>query len=128
MVKGVGIDLVEISRIRDLMEKHTGEAFVRRTFTDAEREEAAQRHDPAAYYAARFAAKEAVFKAVGPLTPSKAFDLRIVETLNREDGSPYVHVTPKLAPILADAGVAALHISITDEGDYAAAFVVACGE
>ena len=128
MVKGVGIDLVEIRRIRELMEKNTGGAFVRRTFTDAERKEASQRHDPAVYYAARFAAKEAVFKAVGPLTASKSFDLRIVETLNREDGSPCVSMTEKLMPILADAGVAVLHISITDEGDYAAAFVVACGE
>lgn len=77
------------------------------------------------YLAARFAAKEAVFKAVAPLLQNQQFDLRIVETLNREDGSPYVNVTGKLETILEQANVQKLHISITTEGEYAAAFVIA---
>ena len=128
MVKGIGIDMVEIGRVRRILDRESGSAFERRTFTEAEQAEAKTRPDAASYYAARFAAKEAVFKAIGPLTPSKSFDLRIVETLNREDGSPYVNCTEQLIPLLDAAGVTTLHISITDEGDYAAAFVVACGE
>ena len=78
----------------------------------------------AAFYAARFAVKEAVFKAVAPLT-EKGFDLRIVESVHHPDGSPAVRVTEKLAPYLKEADIGTLHLSITTEGDYAAAMVVA---
>lgn len=128
MVKGIGIDLVDIRRMQKIMEKDSGPAFLQRTFTEAERGQAGTARNPAEYYAARFAAKEAVFKAVAHLTPSHAFDLRIVETLNRGDGSPYVNITDRLQPVLKQAGVTALHISITTEGDYAAAFVIACDQ
>ena len=80
--------------------------------------------DLAAFYAARFAVKEAVFKAVAPLT-EKGFDLRIVESIHRPDGSPAVRVTEKLAPYLKEADIGTLYLSITTEGDYAAAMVVA---
>ena len=101
-----------------------GRGFFRRAFADAEREEASLRHDLAAFYAARFAVKEAVFKAVAPLT-EKGFDLRIVESIHRPDGSPAVRVTEKLAPYLKEADIGTLYLSITTEGDYAAAMVVA---
>ena len=128
MVKGIGIDMVEIPRMKTIMEKNAGGAFLRRTFTDAEREAAATMHDPAEYYATRFAAKEAVFKAVAHLTPSGRFDLRIIETLNYEDGAPYVNITERLKPVLEEAGVTRILISITTEGDCAAAYAIACDE
>ena len=120
--------MVDIRRMRRILEKESGDAFLHRTFTDMEREQALGRHDPAEYYAARFAAKEAVFKAVAHLTPARSFDFRIVETLRHEDGSPYIHVTDALRPLLEKAGISVLHISITTEGDFAVAFVIACDE
>jgi len=125
MVKGVGVDLCSISRIQKILEREGPDgAFFRRAFSAAEQEGASLRHDLAAYYAARFAVKEAVFKAVAPLT-KQGFDLRIVESIHRRDGSPVVCITEALRPFLEEAGIGTLHLSVTTEGDYAAAFVVA---
>ena len=125
MVKGIGLDLCGISRIQRILDREGAEgAFFRRAFSEAEREEASLRHDLAAFYAARFAVKEAVFKAVAPLT-EKGFDLRVVESVHRPDGSPAVRVTDALQPYLDEAGIRTLHLSITTEGDFAAAMVVA---
>ena len=123
MIKGIGIDMVQISRTRHLLE--ISDSFLSQTFTAAEQEAGKRCTDQAGFFSARFAAKEAVFKAVAPLLPEKTFDLRIVETLNHEDGSPYIKVSQSLEQILIKAGVDTVHISITDEGDYAVAFVIA---
>lgn len=126
MILGIGVDLCSISAIVRLLEDEKLQgSFAAHTFTPREIAAAANRPDPAAYYASRFAAKEAVFKAVAPLTKEKGFDLRLVEVLNAPDGSPYVSMTDALTPILQSAGIGRLHISLTDEGDYALAFVVA---
>lgn len=129
MTRGIGVDMIDIREIsRYLQTEGLGGPFVRRTFTEDERASAPDgERQRAEYFAARFAAKEAVFKAVAHLTAAQTFDLRLVETLHYGDGSPYVNITPALLPVLDEAGVAALHISITTEGDYAAAFVVAEG-
>ena len=82
------------------------------------------RHDPAEFLAGHFAAREAAFKTLAPLTPG-GVDFRIVETLSREDVSPYVNVGPELAETLEKAGVGELLISITNEGGTATAVVLA---
>ena len=61
---GVGIDQIEVSRIRESMERH-GESFLSKVFSEQEQEICLQRADPAPCLAARFAAKEAVSKALG---------------------------------------------------------------
>lgn len=71
-----------------------------------------------------FAVREAAFKTLAPLTPG-GVDFRIVETLSREDVSPYVNVGPELAEALEKAGVGELLISITNEGGTATAVVLA---
>ena len=134
MIKGIGIDTTRISRIEKMVNTLTDGALGR-LFTEAELSEAANRGGAASYeyLATRFAAKEAVFKALAPLTEKKRFDLRIVETLNTPDGAPYVNPIykslqdEKLDSILQETGVTALHISMTTEGDYATAFVIAEG-
>ena len=131
MVQGIGIDMVDIRRIENMMKKTPQPAFLRRAYTPAELEQAPPEerlHARAEYLAARFAAKEAVYKAVAHLLPEKTFDFRIVETLYGENHCPYVNVNDDLAPVLQAANVNRLHISITTEGDYASAFVVACLE
>ncbi len=130
MVRGIGIDMARISefaRYTDgLAEKEEREldAFLTRGFTTGELALARGRHNPAEFLAGRFAVKEAAFKALAPLVPG-GFDFRIVETLIREDGSPYVSVGPELAAVLEQTGARELLVSITNEGDYAVAMVLA---
>lgn len=130
MVKGIGIDMASIGEIDRLGEGIAGKpaaeqnAFVRRTFTERELAAALERHNPAEFLAGCFAAKEAVFKAVAPLT-KEGFDLRVVETLRRPDGSPYINVGTRLQAAMDEAGVTELLVSITNEDDYAVAMVLA---
>ena len=92
MVKGIGIDLVDLAEFRRICEGFEAScerpcAFVARTFTAAELAQARTRHDACQYLAGRFAVKEAVFKAVAPLTRG-GFDLRRVECLDAASGQP----------------------------------------
>ncbi len=127
MIVGVGIDAVNTERIKKMLEEDENAAFFRRAFTPAERElaPATDRVKPKAeYYAGRFAAKEAVFKAVSPYSEIP-LDLRKIETLRAEDGHPYVNMNEDIKPALDSAGISRIHISITHEKEYAAAFAVA---
>jgi len=129
MIRGIGVDMVCISEIKRLLNLDTTKgSFERRTFTQAEQDIASSHHNQAEYYATRFASKEAVTKSIAPLCSRTGYDLRIVETLNREDGSPYVNITEPLKSILEEIQVDTLHISITTEGDFATAFAIACFE
>lgn len=122
MIKGIGVDMVDIRDVKRYLQNPT---FAKHTFTIQEQQEAEKRLNTAEYLATRFAAKEAVFKAIASNTLKKGFDFRIVETLNREDGSPEIIVNEALRVLLNQAGVKNLHISITTETDYAIAFVIA---
>ena len=64
MIVGLGVDVVEIGRVRQILQSQA-ERFVRRVFTAAERDYCNRHRDSAPHYAARFAAKEALFKALG---------------------------------------------------------------
>ena len=130
MILGIGTDMVLISQIRHFLEDETlSEAYRKHTFTPAENTAALARPKPERpeFYASRFAAKEAAYKSLAHLLPEKQFDLRIIETLNTPDGCPYISVTEQLRAVMDAAGVQVLHISITTEGDYACAFVIAEG-
>lgn len=133
MVKGIGVDLVSLPEFCRLCD-HFGadgekdvrlaNAFVRRTFTAPELAQACERHDPCEFLAGRFACKEAVFKAVAPLTAA-GFDLRDVETLDAPTGQPIVTLGGALAPTLAEAGVSSVLVSLTNEDAYVCAFALA---
>lgn len=123
---GIGVDAVTISEIERLDREADG--FTQRTFSQREQEESEQRGAArASYLAGRFAAKEAVFKALAHLTPEKTFDLRIVETLAAPDGSPQIQMTPALSHVCEKAGVDHILVSLTNEGDLAIAFAAAVG-
>lgn len=123
MVKGIGIDTVDIGEMRRLCSDMDG-AFVRHTFTEAECTQAALRHDTAQVLAGKFAVKEATFKALARLT-TEGFDLRIVETLEDSNGAPHITLAGPLASVLAEADVIELLVSITNERDLATAIVLA---
>jgi holo-[acyl-carrier protein] synthase len=115
MASGVGIDLLEIDRLERALERHP--RLAERVFTAAERDYAAARARPARHLAARFAAKEAVVKALGL---SGGFGLREIEVLAGEP--PTVRLSGRAAEVAAGESVA---ISLTHSRDYAAAVAVA---
>ena len=124
MILGIGIDMVRISEMRGLLE-NLSDSAIDRIFTERERAECQQKTLPEESYAACFAVKEAVFKAVAHLLPEKCFDMRKAETAHREDGSPYIKTNPYMLAVMKKTGVHRLHLSITTEGDFATAFVIA---
>ena len=131
MVLGVGVDMVELAEFTRLCGgldglPDEGDAFVLRSFSDAERAQAAVRHRPAEYLAGRFAVKEAVFKATAHLVPG-GYDLRRVESLDDEDGRPCVTMGGRFGELMVQAGVREVLVSITNEADYVVAFAVAQG-
>ncbi len=129
MVKGIGIDLVDLGEFRRICEGFNAAterpcAFVARTFTEGELAQARGRHDPCEYLAGRFAAKEAVFKAVAPLT-KEGFDLRRVETIDAPTGQPAVTLEGAFADVCAEAGVTSVLVSITNESGFVQAIALA---
>lgn len=115
MAPGVGIDLLEIDRLERALERHP--RLADRVFTEAERDYAAARARPARHLAARFAAKEAVVKALG-LTGG--FGLREVEVVAGEP--PEVRLGGRAAHA-ANGG--SVKISLTHSRDFAAAVAIA---
>ncbi|HEY5053010.1 MAG TPA: holo-ACP synthase [Solirubrobacterales bacterium] len=111
MASGVGIDLLEIDRLEQALERHP--RLAERVFTEAERDYAAVRARPARHLAARFAAKEAVVKALGL---SDGFGLREVEVVAGEP--PTVSLRGRAAEVAAGRSI---EISLTHSRDFAAA-------
>jgi holo-[acyl-carrier-protein] synthase len=120
VIKGIGVDIVSVRRIKRAVERW-GERFLSRIFTAEEIEHSYRRSEPYASLAVRFAAKEALMKAVGP----HGISFRDVAVLNREDGSPFISDEGGLRATLSSRGIGRLHLSLSHERDYGVAFVVA---
>jgi|UniRef100_UPI00378462CC holo-[acyl-carrier protein] synthase len=86
---GIGIDLVEVPRIRELLEKH-GQRFKERTFTAGEIAYCDACAEPAMHYAARFAAKEAVAKALGTGLWAEGVIWTDIEVVREASGKPAI--------------------------------------
>lgn len=84
MIQGTGIDITEVRRIKQAVEKW-GDSFLNRVFTQKELLNAQSRGSLYQYLAGRFAAKEAVFKAMG----DKTLGWKDIQILNKPDGKPY---------------------------------------
>ena len=121
MVKGIGVDIVEIEEMKKAIERSSN--FINFAFTQKEIENGLNKNKYE-YYASRFACKEAVFKALAPLTDIK-FEFRKIEILNHEDGSPYVNVDDYLDNILVNCDVNNLKLSLSHSSLNAVAFCVA---
>jgi holo-[acyl-carrier protein] synthase len=119
----VGTDLIEISRIRRALERYP--SFRERCFTAAEREYCDSRPNPPQHYAARFAAKEAVGKALG-FGVARAFAWREVELVGRP--KPSVRLSGRMEAWAARVGGGAIDVSMSHSRDLATAVcVVSCG-
>ncbi|HXQ59875.1 MAG TPA: holo-ACP synthase [Acidimicrobiales bacterium] len=123
-VRGIGIDAVDVARFRAVLERRP--AVAGRLFTDAERSYAASGKDPASRLAARFAAKEAVLKALG--VGIGAADFHDVEVVRDPGGAPRLALAGRAATLAAARGVRWWHLSLSHTELVAVASVVAEGD
>ncbi|MCF8149119.1 MAG: holo-ACP synthase [Burkholderiaceae bacterium] len=121
MIFGIGTDIVAVARMADYWTRH-GERGLEKMLAPDEREPCRSSKDPARFLAKRFAAKEALGKAFG--TGIRA-PLLLPDIAVSHDalGKPGFTLAPALAAHIAERGLIA-HLSISDEQDYAVAFVV----
>lgn len=124
-VLGIGIDLVDISRIRVAGARHP-ERFLEKVFSPEEIAALSGRHDPWPGYAARFAAKEAISKAFGTGIGAE-FDLHSAAILTDDAGAPRVKLDAKGAALLASRGGKRILISLTHTATLAQACAVIVG-
>ena len=121
MIYGVGTDIAAVARLRKLYERH-GERAADKLLASAERADFARASDPGRFLAKRFAAKEAFGKALG-IGVSAPATLGNIAVGHDALGKPAFAYAPELERHLAERGLTA-HLSISDEADYALAFVV----
>jgi holo-[acyl-carrier protein] synthase len=114
----VGIDLIEIARVRRALERH-GDGFRERCFTESERTYCDSRPNPAQHYAGRFAAKEAVGKALGS---GVYFTWREIEIRGRP--KPGVQLSGRTALYAERVGAGQIELSMTHSRELAAAVAV----
>jgi holo-[acyl-carrier protein] synthase len=123
MIVGIGIDLVKISRI-DKAGNHGG--FLERVFTEREREYCSKQKFSAQHYAGRFAAKEALLKAIGTGW-SAGVKWTDMEVLHGEGGGPIVNVSGRVKDLMDLKGVKQIFLSYSHDEGYAVAQVVLVG-
>ncbi len=118
---GIGVDLCEVSRMRTSLARTP--TLAERLFTPDERAYCEQRRDPAERYAARFAAKEAVLKAMGlGLGACRWHDIEVVRA---PSGAPSLQLTGAAAAAAAERGVERWLLTLTHTGGLAEAIAVA---
>ncbi len=117
MIVGLGLDLCRIPRVAALVDRW-GERFTRKLFTDGERGYCARMSTPAQHFAARFAAKEALLKALGVPDGLSWHEIEV-----RAGRPPSLALTGRAAEAAARLGVTRTFLTMTHDGDLAAAFV-----
>lgn len=122
MIVGIGVDLVETARVREGIDKH-GDRFVRRLYTQGEIDYCEKFKNRAERYAARFAAKEAVFKALGTGWREGVRWLD-VEVTNLPSGKPELRLQGRAAELAQSLGVTRTAVSISHADHYAVVQVV----
>ena len=119
---GVGIDQIEVARIRESMDRH-GEAFLSKVFTPKEKSFCLDRKDPAPCLAARFAAKEAASKALGTGI-GKEFGWLDLEVEKGENGQPFALFSDQMQPLLEQKNAGSALLSLSHLDGIASAIVV----
>jgi len=100
MVLGIGIDIIEIDRIKQSVDKF-GETFINKIFTETEKKYCLSKKNKYQHLAARFAAKEAIFKAISTAT-GFSFGWKDLEIYNEKNGMPRVKLLGNLSEFLDD--------------------------
>jgi holo-[acyl-carrier protein] synthase len=122
MILGTGVDIAETSRIERSLERH-GERFTKRIFTPAEIAYCEKFKNRAERYAARFAAKEAAFKALGTGW-GEGVGWLDVEVVHQPSGKPELVLTGRAQAVARDLRVTGMFISISHSDRYVVAVVI----
>jgi holo-[acyl-carrier protein] synthase len=122
MIYGIGVDLVHIPRMEKIMNRW-GERFFCRVFTEYEQSLCLSRPRPDAAFALRFAAKEAFSKAIG-LGMREGLKWRDIEIFHYPGGRPGIRVSGRARVHCRERGIIGMHVSLSDETEYATATVV----
>lgn len=126
MIVGIGTDLCEVPRIAQALARH-GDRFAQRVLVDAEYRRYLNHANRPGYIAKRFAAKEALSKALG-VGIRAPMNWHNVGVLNRPSGAPFFELSEALQEMVERRGVRRIHLTITDERSMACAFVVLEGD
>jgi holo-[acyl-carrier protein] synthase len=121
MIFGIGTDIVRVARMSANLEKY-GDRFAQRILTEHEYQDFQQSVRPAHFLARRFAAKEAIAKAMGTGF-SRGMSLRHVGVGHDEHGKPVVEFYARARELCEELGIGEGYISLADEEDHAVAFV-----
>jgi len=122
MIIGTGVDIVSVGRVRLILERQKAR-FIERVFTPEEQEYCNAHRDPAPHYAVRFAAKEALLKALGTGW-SSGIRWVDVEVRRKEGKAPVLRIHGEAARIAAEMGVRAIHVSLSHSDENAVATIV----
>lgn len=120
MIYGIGIDIIEIKRIQKSIEKF-GDAFINKIFTKTEIEYCSTKPDKYQHFAARFAGKEAVAKALSSLAPN-GFNWKDIEIFNLDNGLPQVKLFGKLSEFIDEEK--SIMITMSHSENYVTSFAI----
>jgi len=123
MIVGIGTDLVDVARLQSAGTRY-GTRFFRRVFTSAEIVYCESRPRKYTHYAARFAAKEAAFKALGRGWPHGGLSWTEIEVLPAEGGRPDLHLYGAAEQRAHSLGVRKAHVSLSHTDETALAEVI----
>ena len=119
MTIGLGVDIITISRMRDVLETG-GKVFMDKVFTPWEQQRAETHPDRVAYLAMAFAAKEAIFKTFG-IGWEIGVQFKEIEVRDGEHGEPIPVLTGRFAELASERDVSRVLLSLSYDGDYAVA-------
>lgn len=120
MIYGLGIDIVSVKRLKEVVDRW-GRRFLEKVFTSTEIDYCLDRKDFYLSLSARFAAKEAMIKALGGRAD---ITLKDIEIVNTEAGRPIINPGVRLKEKLDSISIKNIHLSLSHEKDYSVACVI----
>ena len=123
MIFGTGLDIIEVDRIKNSIDKFSPK-FEQRVFTSSEISYCKSQGDPAKHFAARFAVKEAVSKCLG-IGITGALGFQDMEITNKDNGQPVLKMIGKGEKLFQKLKLKTIHISISHDRTHAIAHAIA---
>ena len=121
MIAGIGVDIIEVARIKRVLEKNP--AFKSKVYSEREIEYCESKADPGLSYAARFAAKEAFMKALGTGWNHEV-SWSEIETISNKDGAPELLISGNSRSAIEKRNIVNCYLSLSHEKEYSVACVV----